>query len=321
MFTFNDILKPKIWGGTKITKFKGYDNQLDGIGESWEISVIEGSESVVAQGPDAGLTISQLIDKYGEKLLGKSVVNKFGLRFPLLVKFIDAKADLSVQVHPNDEQAKARHGQRGKTEMWYVMDSDDDASLKVGFKHDMTKDEYVQAVEHYTIVDALCSFNVKKGDVFFLPPGRIHTIGAGSFVAEIQESSDITYRIYDYDRVGEDGKKRELHTQQAADVIDYKAHDDYKVSYEINSDGEADLVRCKHFTTSLLVADKTIEKDYSNVDSFVVLMFMNGNAVVTDVESKEQLAVSRGNTILLPATTKHIEINTIEHTELLEITV
>ncbi len=321
MFVFKDILKPTIWGGSKIGRFKGYDQPMDKIGESWEISAVEGSESVVADGPDCGLSISQLVDKYGADLLGKSVIERFGKRFPLLVKFIDANADLSVQVHPNDEQAMARHGKYGKTEMWYVMSSDEHATLKVGFKNDMTRDEYIKAVEQSTIADKLMNYNVKKGDVFFLPPGRIHTIGSGTFLAEIQQSSDITYRIYDYDRVDKNGNRRELHTELAVDVIDYKAEDDYRAQYDVAEDGTANLARCKYFTTNLITTDSYLEKDYQHTDSFVIIMCMKGNVVITDADTGEQRNLKQGNTVLLPAVTNRIEINASEPTELLEVTV
>ena len=321
MFIFNDILKTTIWGGDKIGRFKGYGSVPVHVGESWEISAVEGSESVVADGPDCGLTITQLVDKYGEKLLGKSVVDRFGKRFPLLVKFIDASADLSVQVHPNDAQAIERHGQSGKTEMWYVMESDDKASLKVGFKKDMTKEEYRESVEHSTIAEKLVTYNVKKGDVFFLPPGRIHTIGAGTFLAEIQESSDITYRIYDYDRVDKNGNPRQLHTDLAVDVIDYKAQENYKTVYDVDEQGTTILAKCKYFTTSLVSTDSYLERDYEDVDSFVIIMCMKGDAVITDADTMEQRPVKQGDTILFPATTKRIEINAAEHSDFLEVTV
>ena len=321
MFIFNDILKTTIWGGDKIGRFKGYDNVPLHIGESWEISAVEGSESVVAEGPDRGLTITQLVDKYGEKLLGKSVIERFGKRFPLLVKFIDANADLSVQVHPNDSQAMARHGKYGKTEMWYVMESDDKASLKVGFKKDMTKDEYLESVEQSTIAEKLVTYNVKKGDVFFLPPGRIHTIGAGTFLAEIQQSSDITYRIYDYDRVDKDGNRRQLHTDLAVDVIDYKAQENYRTVYDVDEQGATILAKCKYFTTNLVSTDSYIERDYEDVDSFVIIMCMKGDAVITDADTLEQKAVKQGDTVLFPATTKRIEINAAELSDFLEVTV
>ena len=321
MFTFNDILKSTIWGGNKIGRFKGYDKSPEQIGESWEISAVEGSESVVADGPDRGLTITQLVDKYGEKLLGKSVIDRFGRRFPLLVKFIDANADLSVQVHPNDSQAMERHGKYGKTEMWFVMESDDDASLKVGFKKDMTKDEYIDSVEQSTIAEKLVTYNVKKGDVFFLPPGRIHTIGAGTFLAEIQQSSDITYRIYDYDRVDKNGNRRQLHTELAVDVIDYKAKETYKTLYDVDEQGTTNLAKCKYFTTNLIATDCYLERDYENIDSFVILMCMKGETVITDTDTMEQRTLKQGNTILIPATTKRIEINASQPSEFLEVTV
>ncbi len=321
MFVFEDILKPTIWGGTKICQFKGLDLLVESVGESWEISAVEGFESVVADGSDKGLTINQLVEKYGENLLGRTVVERFGKNFPILVKFIDANENLSIQVHPNDEEAMARHGANGKTEMWYVMDSDPKAAVMVGFKHDMTKEDFVNSVENSTIVEKLQTYNVKKGDVFFLPPGRIHSICSGTLIAEIQQSSDITYRIFDYDRVGKDGKKRQLHTDLALEVIDYKAKDNYKITYSRDCMGNVNLVKCKYFTTNLLKLNKTVKMDYRNVDSFIIYMCMEGILEINDTVSGEKRCLAKGNTILFPASVEHMIIKPLETSEILEVMV
>ena len=225
LLKFKPILKTVVWGGEKIAPFKGIRTDQHNIGESWELSGVPGNESVVANGPLAGKTVTELISEYGEKLIGRSNYEKTGTEFPLLIKFIDARQDLSIQVHPNDELAAARHnGSKGKTEMWYVVSADKDAHLMSGLNREITPDEYVARVENNTITDVLCDYKVSPGDVFFLPAGRIHSIGSGSFIAEIQQTSNITYRIYDFGRLGLDGKPRELHTGLAKDAIDYTVY-------------------------------------------------------------------------------------------------
>ena len=226
---FKPILKTLVWGGEKIAPFKGIKTDMHNIGESWELSGVKGNESVVANGPLTGKTITELIGEYKGELVGKTNYEKTGTEFPLLIKFIDARQDLSIQVHPDDELAARRHnGSKGKTEMWYVVKADKDAHLMSGLKQAITPEEYVARVAGNTITDVLHDYNVSPGDVFFLPAGRIHSIGAGSFIAEIQQTSDITYRIYDFGRLGLDGKPRELHTELAKDAIDYSVHEDYR---------------------------------------------------------------------------------------------
>ena len=219
--TFKPILKKIIWGGSDICPFKGITPVQEGIGESWELSHVEGNYSVVDNGALEGKTLDELIRTYGKQLLGEKVVEQFGSIFPLLIKFIDARDNLSIQVHPDDELAKKRHNSFGKTEMWYVINAAKGAGLYSGFSKQINVDEYVKRVEDNTIMDVLQRYEVNPGDVFFLPAGRVHAIGAGCFIAEIQQTSNITYRIYDYDRKGPDGKGRELHTELAKDAIDY----------------------------------------------------------------------------------------------------
>ena len=219
---FEPILKQTLWGGDKIIPFKHLNSDLKGVGESWEISGVEDNESVVANGPDKGLTLADMVRRYREELVGEANYARFGNKFPLLIKFIDAKQDLSIQVHPADDLAKNVHNSMGKTEMWYVISAQEGAGLYSGFSKQITPDEYVERVENNTIMDVLQFHPVKSGDVFFLPAGRIHAIGKGIFIAEIQQTSDITYRIYDYNRKDANGKGRELHTALAKDAIDYK---------------------------------------------------------------------------------------------------
>ncbi|KKN28501.1 hypothetical protein LCGC14_0853690, partial [marine sediment metagenome] len=249
---FKPILKERLWGGKKLKTVLGKSIESDITGESWEISGVEGDISVVANGDLAGTSLKQLIDEHAENLLGKSVVERFGKEFPILIKFIDAKQDLSVQLHPNDKLAKERHNSFGKTEMWYVMDADDDASLIVGFNRDVSKEEYAESLKKDTLLDLLNYEKVDSGDTFFINTGKVHAIGAGVLLAEIQQTSDVTYRIFDFNRKDKDGNLRELHTEQALDAIDYKKKDDFKVDYTSRMNVVNTMVDCPYFKTDYL---------------------------------------------------------------------
>lgn len=303
---FKPILKSIIWGGNDICKFKNIPQQ-DGIGESWEISSVKEDISVIANGDLENKDLEEVISQYKEQLVGKKNYEKFGSTFPLLIKFIDARDNLSIQVHPDDKLAKERHNSFGKTEMWYVIDATKDAFLYSGFSKQITPDEYVKSVENNTFVDSLQKHNIKKGDVFFLPAGRVHAIGAGTFIAEIQQTSNITYRIYDYNRVGADGKSRELHTELAKDAIDYKVYDNYKSSYIKKKDEPVLLETCEYFTTNLLELDKELNRDYSKIDSFVIYICMGGECAITDNKGNE-LSIKQGETVLIPADTQSVQI-------------
>lgn len=303
---FKPILKSIIWGGNDICKFKNIPQQ-DGIGESWEISSVKGDISVIANGDLENKDLEEVISQYKEQLVGKKNYEKFGSTFPLLIKFIDARDNLSIQVHPDDKLAKERHNSFGKTEMWYVIDATKDAFLYSGFSKQITPDEYVKSVENNTFVDSLEKHNIKKGDVFFLPAGRVHAIGAGTFIAEIQQTSNITYRIYDYNRVGADGKSRELHTELAKDAIDYKVYDNYKSSYIKKKDEPVLLETCEYFTTNLLELDKELNRDYRKIDSFVIYICMGGECTITDNKDNE-LSIKQGETVLIPADTQSVQI-------------
>ena len=305
---FRPILKTLVWGGEKIAPFKNIRTDQHNIGESWELSGVKGSESVVAEGPLAGKTISGLIREYKEKLIGKANYEKTGEEFPLLIKFIDAKQDLSIQVHPDDGLAARRHnGSKGKTEMWYVISTDKGAHLMSGLSKKITPEEYVERVNDNTITDVLHDYSISPGDVFFLPAGRIHSIGSGSFIAEIQQTSDITYRIYDFGRLGLDGKPRELHTELAKDAIDYTVHDDYRTHYTAEKDKETVLVSCEYFTTSLLDLDRPFTKDLSGLDSFLILICTAGKGEIID-DIGNRIPVRQGETILIPATAESLQI-------------
>ncbi|HOV71793.1 MAG TPA: class I mannose-6-phosphate isomerase, partial [Dysgonamonadaceae bacterium] len=224
---FNPILKPVIWGGSDICKFKHITPLIDGIGESWEISGVKGHISIISNGELAGTSLEELLLKEKSRLVGEKIYEKYGNTFPLLIKFIDARDNLSIQVHPDDELAKKRHNSFGKTEMWYVINASPDAFLYSGFEKGITPDEYVERIKNDTFIETLKKHYVKPGDVFFIPAGRVHAIGAGCFIAEIQQTSDITYRIYDYNRKDADGNPRELHTELAKDAIDYTVYPSY----------------------------------------------------------------------------------------------
>ena len=298
---FQNIFKSVVWGGEKIAPFKGVNTQQKNIGESWELSGVKGNESIVAEGPLAGRTITSLAEEYKGALLGEKVYAATGAEFPLLIKFIDARDDLSIQVHPDDKLAAERHnGSKGKTEMWYVVQADEKAHLMSGLNKEITPEEYAAKVADNTITDVLHDYDVHAGDVFFLPAGRIHSIGKGCFIAEIQQTSDITYRIYDFGRLGLDGKPRELHTELSKAAIDYTVLPDYKTSYQSCKDQENELVSCKYFTTSLYELDKEVTKDMSGLDSFVIAICVEGSGSLTDSEGNV-VSLSQGETVLIPA--------------------
>ena len=305
---FEPILKQTLWGGDKIVPFKHLSDNLTGVGESWEISGVEDNESVVANGPDKGLTLTDMVRKYRGELVGEENYARFGNKFPLLIKFIDAKQDLSIQVHPNDELAKKRHNSMGKTEMWYVVDADKGAKLRSGFSEQITPKEYKERVYNNTITDVLQEYEIHPGDVFFLPAGRIHSIGAGAFIAEIQQTSDITYRIFDYNRKDKEGKSRELHTTQATEAINFAdVQDDFRTEYDHLKNEPVELVASPYFTTSLYDMTEEITCDYSELDSFVIFICVEGACRITD-DSQNEIAVRAGETILLPAITQEVTI-------------
>ena len=314
---FKPILKSIIWGGDEICKFKGVTPEQDGIGESWEISSVKGNVSVVANGELENKDLSEIIDTYKAQLVGKKNFETFGNTFPLLIKFIDARDNLSIQVHPDDELAKKRHDSFGKTEMWYVINATPSAFLYSGFEKQMTPESYGKSIEGNTFVDSLAKHDVKAGDVFFLPAGRVHAIGAGTFIAEIQQTSNITYRIYDYNRKDANGNGRELHTELAKDAIDFKLYDNYKNSYTRAENQPVRLESCRYFTTNLLEVTKDITRDYSDIDSFVAYICMGGACSIKDDKGND-LSVKQGETILIPADTKSVAISPEGNVLLLE---
>ena len=305
---FEPILKQTLWGGDKIIAFKHLNETLSGVGESWEVSAVENNESVVANGPDKGLTLSEMVGKYRQELVGEANYSRFGTKFPLLIKFIDAKLDLSIQVHPGDELARKRHNSFGKNEMWYVVSADKGAKLISGFSEQITPKEYKKRVYDGTFAEVLQTCDVKAGDVFYVPAGRVHGIGAGAFVAEIQQTSDITYRIYDYNRKDKEGKLRELHTTQAVEAINYAdVQDDFRTHYEPVQNEPIDLVASPYFTTSLYDMTEEITCDYSELDSFVIFICVEGACRLTD-DNRNEVTLRAGETVLLPAVTQEVTI-------------
>ncbi len=311
--TFQPIFKDKIWGGQKIHTILGKDftrrpeGPLPNCGETWEVSGVEGNVSVVKDGPLAGRSLADLLHEYKGELVGRHVYSTFGDTFPLLVKFIDANDDLSIQVHPNDQLAKERHNSFGKTEMWYIMQADEGATLNSGFNRTVSREEYVQSVKDNTLMDILNIEPAQPGDVFFLPAGRVHYIGKGLLLAEIQQTSDITYRIYDFDRVDDKGQKRELHTEQAIDAIDYQHYDDYKTHYEKTINQSVNAVSCDYFVTNVLHFDQEVLHDYSHLDSFVILVCVGGSATIRTGNGNE-MPMKLGECALIPASIKSITV-------------
>ncbi|MBM1107955.1 class I mannose-6-phosphate isomerase [Aurantibacter crassamenti] len=315
---FNPILKERLWGGQKLKTVLNKSIESDITGESWEVSTVEGDISTVSNGNLAGTTLQELIESNPEELLGKSVFERFGKEFPILIKFIDAKLDLSIQLHPNDALAKERHNSFGKTEMWYIMNADDDASLIVGFNKDVTKQEYADSLEKDKLLELLNYEKVKEGDTFFINTGKIHAIGSGVMLAEIQQTSDITYRVFDFNRRDKEGNLRELHTEQALDAIDYQQKDDFKVDYAQDLNRVNEMVDCPYFNTKFLNLSQNFEQDITQRDSFTIYMCVDGLASIENEEGSE--SIKKGETILIPAKSSTIKINTTG-AKLLEITI
>ena len=304
---FNPLLVQTLWGGEKIIPFKHLNSDLTQVGESWEISGVKGNETVVSEGEFKDKRLNELVEELKGKLVGEANYKRFGNDFPLLIKFIDARQELSIQVHPTDELAQKRGKLRGKTEMWYIMDSDENAKLRAGMKEKITPEQYKQMVEDDTITEAIAEYKVKEGDCFFLPAGRIHSIGTGCFLAEIQQTSDVTYRIYDFKRKDKDGNYRDLHTEEAAECIDYNVEPNYRTEYTpVKNEGVA-LVECPYFTTAVYDLNEPMTLDYSELDSFVIFIGLKGSGEITDNEGNTT-TLCEGETILFPATTREIKV-------------
>lgn len=315
LLRFTPILKQKIWGGKKLNQLFHKNSDGSNIGESWEISDVDGDESIVSNGNLKGRTLRSLLKEYKHDLVGNYVYKTFGKQFPLLIKFIDAKEVLSIQVHPDDDLAGLQESY-GKTEMWYVMQADEEASIIIGFKENSSKEEYIQHLDNKTLLSILNVDKVTKGDVYFVPPGRVHAIGAGLLIAEIQQTSDITYRIYDWDRKDIDGNYRELHTEKALKTIDFSAKNTYKTTYSKQENVASQVVTCPYFTTNILPVKGKKEIDLSKKDSFIIYMCVEGE--VTFIYNNQQEIIRKGETILAPACIDKVEILSEGSSELLE---
>lgn len=298
---FKSIYKEKIWGGNKLATVlnKDIDPSLS-IGESWELSAIQENISVVANGFLEDNDIQDLIEVYMGDLVGDKVYDKFGIEFPLLFKLIDAKEHLSIQVHPNDAIAKEKHKAYGKTELWYIIDTDKESKLTIGFNKETDKGEFIQKVQNEEIESILNTENTINDDAFLIPSGTIHSIGAGVLLAEIQQTSDISYRIYDYNRKDTDGNLRELHNDLAKDALNYSYEKKHRIDFTKTKNKPTLITKCKYFTSNIIEFDKEIERDYYNIDSFIVYMCLEGEFYI-DYQEQEKIKITKGETVLIPA--------------------
>lgn len=314
---FKPLFKYRIWGGEKLKTKLNKTYSETHIGESWEISDVSGDETLVSEGLLSGKSLRDLTKEFKGEFVGQKVYDKYGEEFPLLIKFIDAKTPLSIQVHPSNEIAKERHNSFGKNEMWYVMQADKDAELIVGFDEKINTDDYQAHLKNNTILNVMHHENVSKGDTFYIPTGRVHAIGAGVLLAEVQQTSDVTYRIYDYDRVdSKTGEKRDLHNDLAIDVIDFKVYDNYKTNYQLTKNKSNELVHSDYFKTNIIDINSKIEKDYSLIDSFIIYMCVDGNANI--IFNEQTYILNYGETILLPASIEKVQLNS-KNAKLLEV--
>lgn len=313
---FKPILKERLWGGTKLKTVFNKPIETDITGESWEVSAVPGDVSVVANGNFAGKSLQELIELKTDKLLGNHVFERFGTEFPILIKFIDAQQDLSIQVHPNDDLAKERHNSFGKTEMWYVMQADEGSKLIVGFNQTVSKETYQKHLNNGTLTDIMNYETVSEGDTFFINTGKVHAIGGGIIIAEIQQTSDITYRVYDFNRKDKNGNLRELHTEQALDAIDYEKKNDFAVKYDRKENATNKMVECPYFVTNYLKLNSDFEKNIAVNDSFHIYMCVKGKGELSD--GKTTLPIEQGETILFPATCEKLQVKT-KAMELLEV--
>ncbi|OUR99290.1 mannose-6-phosphate isomerase [Flavobacteriales bacterium 33_180_T64] len=312
---FQPILKDKIWGGKKLKTLLNKASDLSDMGESWEISDVDGDTSIVSNGALKEQSLKTLLETYKGDLIGEKNYKVFGNKFPLLIKFIDAKEDLSIQLHPNDELAAKRHNSFGKTEMWYVMQADEDANLIVGFNQEMTSEKYLKHLENKTLTEILNFDKAKTGDTYFIDVGRVHAIGAGVMLAEIQQTSDVTYRVYDWDRVDNEGNERELHNDLAIDAFNFDMPDDYRVDYQKLKNTSNAMVSCPYFTTNFLHVTDLVLKSNTK-DSFVIYICVEGEVTIETETSLD--IIKQGETLLIPAVLNHYKI-TSSNAKLLEV--
>ncbi len=300
-FLFRPNLHSIIWGGNRIPQYKGLAQQQANIGESWEVSAVPSSISIIANGEFENQLLSEIISKYPNEILGESVARQYHNQFPLLAKFIDAKHDLSIQVHPNDEMARMKYGKLGKSEMWYIIDAEPGSFLYAGFNREISLEEYHQRISDGTFCEVLAKHEVKKGDVFYLPAGRVHAICGGIMLAEIQQSSDITYRIFDYNRPGLDGKPRELHTVLAAKALDFHVVDEYRTEYSAEDNRACHVIDSPYFSVRLVNTTKPFHRNLIKYDSFIISMCISGNCKIRIRSTGYEIQLQEGNSCLIPA--------------------
>lgn len=307
-FLFEPNLHPVVWGGNQLCPYKGLEPTDEPIGESWEVSAVPTSTSIIANGEWKGKDLISVINEYPDEILGKKVNEKYNGKLPLLVKFIDAKRDLSIQVHPNDEMAQREHGKMGKSEMWYIIKADEGAHLYAGFKQKITPYEYQKRVEDGSITEVLADHQVKAGDVFYLPAGRVHAICGGIMLAEVQQSSDVTYRIFDYNRPGMDGKPRELHTELAAKALDYHVEKNYRTEYSETSDKAVQIIDSPYFDVRVMEINQPMHRNLIKYDSFIISMCIAGDCKIRIRSTQDEIILKEGHSTLIPATIADYDI-------------
>lgn len=301
-FVFQPNLHQVVWGGNRLVPWKGLAiDSPENIGESWEVSAVDSSPSVIANGEYEGMLLTDVIRRHPEDILGKTVAKHYNNKLPLLVKFIDAKSDLSIQVHPDDEMASREHDKMGKSEMWYILDAEPGAFLYSGFKEQLTDEQYKQKIADGTITDALARHDVKAGDVFYIPAGRVHAICGGILLAEVQQSSDVTYRIYDYNRLGLDGNPRELHTELASKALDYNVHDEYRTIYPKDFDRANRCISSPFFNVRMVDVSSPFHRNLKKYDSFIITMCIKGNCCISIRENGYAIVLNEGHSCLIPA--------------------
>lgn len=305
---FEPNLHPVVWGGHQLRSYKGLEPTDEPIGESWEVSGVPTSTSIVSNGEWRGKDLVSVINQQPVAILGRKVCEKYHGQLPLLVKFIDAERDLSIQVHPNDEMAMREHGKMGKSEMWYVIKASEGAHLYAGFKKEITPEEYQQRIADGTIVDVLADHQVKAGDVFYLPAGRVHAICGGIMLAEVQQSSDVTYRIYDYGRLGLDGKPRALHTELAAKALDYHVEENYRTNYKEASNKALHIIDTPYFDVRIMEVSKPFHRDLRKYDSFIITMCMEGDCTIHVRTTDQEVYLPQGHSTLIPASIADYDI-------------
>ena len=314
--TFKPNIKERIWGGDKLRIQLGKPAADGPAGESWELSGVSGTISEIQNGPLEGTLLTDLIVQAPQAILGKEVIDRFGTSFPILIKFIDAQTDLSIQVHPNDEIAAKRHGSKGKTEMWYIIDADPGARLVLGFKEKIASSEFERHLKDKTLLNILHEQPVRAGEIYFIEAGTVHAIGGGILLAEIQQTSDITYRIFDYDRLGADGKPRELHIELAGDVMDLKPAHEAHIKYSREANQLNPVVHSPFFITHFLPVAQHVDRDLSNRNAFTIYMCVGGTVTLSSGDYSVEL--SKGRTALVPAVLEQVRLE--GEGELLEIT-